>query len=138
MTEHKEQLAGMVDELVARVIKVAELTDKAFPGKNMGPGIKNCADVIKEHIAILSSTPVEQKTDLRTLAVKNCSTAFKHLNAINPNTMSKDADDIKIFEILNIHAREMFELLQSYPNQNNDDDDDVKQAPADILEVTCD
>lgn len=107
-----EELAVTVDALIAQVIGVAEVADHAFPGKNLGPDIKKCADVIKMHLTtIIKNAENQTKSNtLHDLAVKNCSATFKLLEEWDGTKLVEG--DIKLFEILTTHARELFELIQ--------------------------
>jgi hypothetical protein len=122
MSEIKnEELVTTVDALIERVIGVAEVADQAFPGKNLGPEIKKCADVIKLHLTtIVENAETQSKSNsLHELAVNNCSRTFKLLEGWDAARLAEG--DVKLFEILTTHARELFEMIQYQPKDENDD-----------------
>jgi len=115
-----EELAVTVDALIAQVIGVAEVADHAFPGKNLGPDIKKCAEVIKLHLtSIMKNAETQRKSNsLHDLAVKNCAATFKLLEKWDTTKLAEG--DAKLFGILTTHARELFELIQYQPKYEND------------------
>ena len=109
-----KNLNETIDEMVAHVATVADLTDKAFPGQNKGPEIRACAKVLKEHLSRIEAAPPAAPADqsaLFALATKNCESTFKHLEDFKPSDF--DEKDVKLYGLLTVHAREMFELIQS-------------------------
>jgi hypothetical protein len=136
---NKEELANVVNELIQRVVGVAEVADKVWVGDNVGPDIRNCADVIKQHLdqIVMEKEKEDAKEEnLRELAIKNCSNTFKHLETFDPKTLR--STDIKMFEILTTHSRELFELIQCGEDvltilENEDEKENEKEDEIDVL-----
>ena len=115
-----EESKRVFDQLIGQVIGVADLADLAFPGKNLGPSLKECADTIQEHLCKLSMP--EKPMSLLELAENNCRATFQQLQTLKPG----DADEVKLFEVLSMHARELFEILYTHEDPNKEDPADFQ------------
>ena len=115
-----DQLQLIINEMTDRIIKVAELVDKAFPEKQAAAGIKACADQLRSHVNTLSAQALKAKyaktvkvstASLVEMAKKECSESFKLLSTfIGTDSATLD---YKVFEIVSNHARDLFKTLVS-------------------------
>lgn len=113
---NKEELISVVNELLERIGSVADVADKLWEGQNIGPDIRKCGEVIKRNIALI--TEDNDETSLSSLAKKNCATTFRHLEGMTPDFLhSLRGEDIKLLEVLTTHARDLFEILLPYQNE---------------------
>ena len=129
---NKEELANVVDELVQRVIKVAEVADRVWVGDKVGPDLRSCADVIKQHLdQIVAEENKDNEESLRSLAIKNCANTFKHLENFDPKVIQ--GTEVKMFEILTTHSRDLFEIIHlGEEDQQPDVEEPIKEVEEDL------
>lgn len=125
-----DELNGVINEMLTRITKVADLVDQAFPDKDAGTGIKACADKLRGHVHVLTTRAEEDHNiddvliddlptravniwdSLKELALKDCIATFKALNVIRENSKDNMGDlQLRTIDVLGTHARELFDYL---------------------------
>lgn len=113
------ELNSVIDDMMLRITKVADLVDLAFPDKAAGESLKHSVDKLKNYVVELeqkvqaTSEPVQMVLDnsiyseLKTLAIKECIKTFKKLEDLN-------YDDIAKIQILGTHARDLFSTIMKF------------------------
>ena len=128
-----DELNGVINEMLTRMTKVADLVDQAFPDKDAGPGIRVCADKLRSHVNVLTTRADEDHNmddvliddiptrqvnidsiwnSVKELALKDCIATFKALEVIRNNSKDNMGDlQLRTIDVLGTHARELFDYL---------------------------
>jgi len=123
-----DELNGVINEMLTRITKVADLVDQAFPDRDAGTGIKACADKLRGHVNVLAIRAEDNNDDiliediptrvmdiwdgLKELAIKDCTATFKALEVIRNNSKDNMGElQLRTIDVLGTHARELFDYL---------------------------
>ena len=128
-----DELNGVINEMLTRITKVADLVDQAFPDRDAGTGIKACANKLRGHVNVLTTRAEEDHSiddvliedmptrqvnieaiweSLKELALKDCIATFKALEMIRTNSKDNMGDlQLRTIDVLGTHARELFDYL---------------------------
>jgi hypothetical protein len=129
---NKEELNKTITEMLGRIGKVADVVDQVFPDKGVGAEMRESADKLKNYVQTLASKTMYDDgdiliddlilqdetvsfTNLKKLAMKDCMATFKQLN---PCTNFATDSDLKIYETLSRHARELFTFIVNSEGKN--------------------
>lgn len=127
----KDELQAVINEMTARVGKVADLVDQVSPDKAVGVGIRDLVDKLRGHVQSFTeihdemddfvlddSRPAKviSPSELKLLAIKNCEETFKQLDAMVriPNVINSP-DTLRAIEVFGRHGRELYASLQQCP-----------------------
>jgi hypothetical protein len=115
-TTNSDDLNEVINDMLTRIGKVAELVDQVFPDKEIGIGIKECGNKLREHvntlsikasgIDILDDDPVKAAESLTDIATKECLASFKQVKAFRETNLTDTT-----FDSLSLHARELLAIL---------------------------
>jgi hypothetical protein len=121
MEKNTAEISGVVSEMIARMDKVADFVDSAFPGQALGQGIKESTAQLVRHVDTLAAraeastqevqTP-EQALTLRELAERSCRDAFSDLERMKSSMdVHMDEMSLRAYEALGLHARHLYAML---------------------------
>ena len=115
---NSDDLNEVINDMLTRIGKVAELVDQVFPDKEIGIGIKECGNKLREHVQTLSikasgvdildyDDPVKAAESLTDIATKECLAAFKQVIALRETGILD-----KTFDSLSLHVRGLLAILK--------------------------
>lgn len=123
-TTNSDDLNEVINDMLTRIGKVAELVDQVFPDKEIGIGIKECGNKLREHVQtlsikasgidILDDDPVKTAESLTDIATKECLASFKQIKELRESGLTNHGESdlqIKAFDSLSNHARELFAII---------------------------
>jgi len=120
----------LINGILVGIGKVAELVDKISENgsKEMSLAIKESGDRLRDHvnalalqasgIEILDGDPVKVTESLTDIATKECLASFKKVKELRESGLTNHGDSdlqIKAFDSLSNHARELFAIISGNP-----------------------
>lgn len=118
---NSEDLHTVVNDMLTRIDKVAELVDSVFPHEGVGQGVKECGQKLREHIQALSMNAIKaagidildednihslDTSNLTAQAIQECAASLKQVKAMR-ETNPTDAS----FESLSRHTVSLLSIL---------------------------
>lgn len=121
-TLNQTELTQVIQDMTDRIVKVAELVDQVFPDKEVGAGIKVCADKLVGHVNSITSAknvtndftindltkdskePVSTEAILK-LAKRSCYETFEKLLTLDVSS------NVEMFSEMSLHARDLLKLI---------------------------